>query len=321
VTGIPEEWRPPYGTESGLQIHHGSDSSEPCCVYSHFKKDLVVFTKWGTAIPPVTIILVGGWMDARRGFEAQRMRELRNGALAVSVFLFGMVPWRLTGAPGPGPMNLLAWHAGCWGLLVFMYAVWLHHKRYRIRGAERPAFGLMLIGLGVTGSQLFMYGRLQETASILIVSLASGVVLQRRAALTAFQAILLVTWGCLAIHVAGTAGMATWIFDVVLAVLFSFLLHHLLTRSVSALVRRIERQRKLLHSNAALVVELRQAMQNVQTLSGLIPICAHCKKIRNDEGFWEQVESYFRARSEAQFTHGICPECAEVMRDELKSLV
>ena len=46
-------------------------------------------------------------------------------------------------------------------------------------------------------------------------------------------------------------------------------------------------------------------------LSGLLPICAHCKKIRDDKGYWNRIENYIRDRSEAEFTHGICPECAE----------
>jgi two-component system, sensor histidine kinase and response regulator len=56
--------------------------------------------------------------------------------------------------------------------------------------------------------------------------------------------------------------------------------------------------------------DLTQALANIQTLSGLIPICAGCKKIRDDRGFWEQVESYLAKHSDAKFTHGICPECS-----------
>jgi sigma-B regulation protein RsbU (phosphoserine phosphatase) len=48
----------------------------------------------------------------------------------------------------------------------------------------------------------------------------------------------------------------------------------------------------------------------VRTLSGLIPICAACKRIRNDTGYWQQVETYFADRAGAEFTHGICPQCA-----------
>lgn len=60
-----------------------------------------------------------------------------------------------------------------------------------------------------------------------------------------------------------------------------------------------------------LIVELREAVDRVKTLSGLIPICMHCKNIRNDGGYWEQVETYVRAHSNAEFTHAICPECME----------
>jgi CheY-like chemotaxis protein len=59
--------------------------------------------------------------------------------------------------------------------------------------------------------------------------------------------------------------------------------------------------------------ELQNALKDIRTLSGFIPICASCKKVRDDEGFWSQVETYIADRSEAQFSHGICPEC----RDEL----
>lgn len=60
-----------------------------------------------------------------------------------------------------------------------------------------------------------------------------------------------------------------------------------------------------------LIVELKTALDKVKQLSGLLPICASCKKIRNDEGYWEQIESYIRDHSEAEFTHSICAECSE----------
>jgi CheY-like chemotaxis protein len=59
-----------------------------------------------------------------------------------------------------------------------------------------------------------------------------------------------------------------------------------------------------------LIAQLREALARVQTLSGLIPICASCKKIRDDQGFWRRVETYITEHSEAKFTHGLCPECA-----------
>jgi PAS domain-containing protein len=59
------------------------------------------------------------------------------------------------------------------------------------------------------------------------------------------------------------------------------------------------------------VTQLQNALDKIQELSGLIPICSHCKKIRDDQGFWDQVDTYISKHTEVQFTHGICPECAE----------
>jgi DNA-binding response OmpR family regulator len=58
-----------------------------------------------------------------------------------------------------------------------------------------------------------------------------------------------------------------------------------------------------------LIGELQTALAEIKTLSGIIPICARCKKIRDDQGFWNQVESYISSHSLAVFSHGICPEC------------
>jgi sigma-B regulation protein RsbU (phosphoserine phosphatase) len=71
--------------------------------------------------------------------------------------------------------------------------------------------------------------------------------------------------------------------------------------------RVIELQRSL----AQRVEELEQALARVKHLQGLLPICSYCKKIRNDRNYWQQVEAYITERSEAIFSHGICPECFE----------
>jgi hypothetical protein len=55
--------------------------------------------------------------------------------------------------------------------------------------------------------------------------------------------------------------------------------------------------------------ELEQALSEVNTLSGLLPMCSHCKKIRDDTGYWSSVEHYIGQRTGADFTHGICPDC------------
>jgi hypothetical protein len=58
-----------------------------------------------------------------------------------------------------------------------------------------------------------------------------------------------------------------------------------------------------------LIIDLQSALSEIKKLSGLLPICSYCKKIRDDEGYWQQIEAYIRDHSEADFTHGICMEC------------
>jgi len=65
-----------------------------------------------------------------------------------------------------------------------------------------------------------------------------------------------------------------------------------------------------------LVSELQQALAEVKTLSGMLPICSSCKKIRDDKGYWTQIEHYVQTRSDAVFTHGLCPDCLERIEAE-----
>ena len=63
--------------------------------------------------------------------------------------------------------------------------------------------------------------------------------------------------------------------------------------------------------------EREKALLTVKILSGLLPICASCKKIRDDKGYWNQIESYIKDHSEAEFSHGICPDCAKKLYPDL----
>ncbi len=60
--------------------------------------------------------------------------------------------------------------------------------------------------------------------------------------------------------------------------------------------------------------ELLQALNEIELLKGLLPICSYCKKIRDDQGYWEQIDTYFQKKSAIEFTHGICPDCVDAAR-------
>jgi len=65
-----------------------------------------------------------------------------------------------------------------------------------------------------------------------------------------------------------------------------------------------------------LIEDLQKALNEIKTLSGFIPICSSCKKIRDDHGYWEQIESYIKNHSNAEFTHSLCPDCVEKLYPE-----
>lgn len=78
----------------------------------------------------------------------------------------------------------------------------------------------------------------------------------------------------------------------------------------TALTREIEERRQVEVEREQLIVDLKEALAKVKVLSGMLPICASCKKIRDDQGYWNHIEAYIEHNSNALFSHGICPECA-----------
>ena len=80
-------------------------------------------------------------------------------------------------------------------------------------------------------------------------------------------------------------------------------------RDISAR-KQIEKERN------ALIQDLQRSLAEVKTLSGLLPICASCKKIRDDKGYWNQIEAYIHEHSDVTFSHGICPDCTQKLYPE-----
>jgi DNA-binding response OmpR family regulator len=85
-------------------------------------------------------------------------------------------------------------------------------------------------------------------------------------------------------------------------------------RAEDALREKEKQQEKL-------IADLQEALVEIKTLKGFIPICASCKKIRDDEGYWDQLEAYISKHTDAVFSHGLCPECAEQYRAEARKLL
>jgi len=82
-------------------------------------------------------------------------------------------------------------------------------------------------------------------------------------------------------------------------------------------IRDITEKKQVEEEREKLIAKLQETISQVKTLSGLLPICVSCKKIRDDEGYWNQIEAYLKNHSELEFSHSICPECAEKLYPEI----
>ena len=91
---------------------------------------------------------------------------------------------------------------------------------------------------------------------------------------------------------------------------------HALSRQVMA---QLELRRQLIERNF-LLTQLQDAVKEVKILSGVLPICANCKVIRNGQGEWVQLETFINDRSQAKFTHGICPSCQQEVFSQIAKL-
>jgi hypothetical protein len=91
-----------------------------------------------------------------------------------------------------------------------------------------------------------------------------------------------------------------------------------LARTTVALQLEIESRQQLANERNRLAAELDQALARIKDLTGTLPICASCKKVRDDRGKWNSIESYIKARSQTGFSHSICPDCEQRVYEELR---
>ncbi len=81
---------------------------------------------------------------------------------------------------------------------------------------------------------------------------------------------------------------------------------------ITVILNEITPRKKAQAEREAVIQKLEEALEKIQTMAGLIPICAGCKKVRKDSGYWEQIETYVTEHADVQFSHGMCPECVKV---------
>lgn len=101
---------------------------------------------------------------------------------------------------------------------------------------------------------------------------------------------------------------------------FGYILKPCESRELQICVEMALYKHRMEQEKESLILRLQEALANVKLLSGLLPICAYCKKVRDDNGYWTQVEQYVAEHSEATFDHAMCPTCYERLKSELDAL-
>ena len=91
-----------------------------------------------------------------------------------------------------------------------------------------------------------------------------------------------------------------------------------LQKKQELLLKQIAERLQVENEKEKLINELKQALENVEQLKGFLPICASCRKIRDDQGYWNQLEAYLGEHADLKFSHSICPECTKILYPNMK---
>ena len=255
------------------------------------------------------MVAVAGTWRTQSAVEGQSFQAHRTICLWLGHFyaLLALSRWLLN-PPGPTGRALLLNSLVSMGL--FYGAGLLIHPLVRWLGALEN-FGLLLVGVAL-GNAVFLAAWVPaeiQVANFIFIQVLAGVGFRStwRFALT--------QWLCVGLALfslwrwVGVQALGGNLFVLLSSLLLSTMIWKYLNHLLDALSQLREKDRLMLRQRVRLIRDLRASLAKVRTLKGLIPICSHCKRVRDDAGFWQQVEAYVRDRSEAQFSHGICPSC------------
>lgn len=252
--------------------------------------------------------------------ETQSFRTYRSICLWLGHFYALLIVWRWFFIAPPLLSRALSAEALV-AMLLFYGSGWLIKPLVaRLGGLEN--FGLMVVGFALCNN-VFLVAWLSgevQLVNFILVQVCTSVAFRSPWRFVLSQALCLGLAVFSIGHWVGPHVIAGDLFILLSGLLISSLIWVFLRRLLRSLSDLRMKDRLLLHQRTRLVRDLRKALANVRTLRGLIPICAHCRRVRDDEGFWQQVEAYVHERSEATFSHGICPECRVTVQAELDEL-
>lgn len=252
--------------------------------------------------------------------DTQLERAYRNACYGLGGFYALLTGWRLALGPSYGLTRALAWESATAAVLFLGTGGLVGPIRRGLGGLEN--LGLWLVALGLANNVFLVacFRTPDQVVNFILVQVCAGVAFRSRWRFWLVQAACLVLWAVSFRVWLGPGSLQDNLFVVISGALFGVIVWRFIGALLQSLARLRAKDRVLLRQRAQLVAELESALENVKTLHGLIPICSHCKRVRDDRGYWEQVETYIRDRSEATFSHGICPQCLGGLQSEMEDL-
>ncbi|MCE1203211.1 MAG: hypothetical protein LWW79_01190 [Holophagaceae bacterium] len=252
--------------------------------------------------------------------EAQSIRAHRSVCLWLGHYFVLLTLFRLLYSRPEALRRALALESLVALVLFYGAGLLIHRLVPRMGGLENV--GLLLLGLAL-GNNVFLMAWLPgdvQLVNFALVQVVAGVTLRSAWRFALAQCLCAGLALASLAHWVGPEFLAGSSFIILSSTLLSTLIWRYLNRLIAALSQLREKDRVILRQRTRLVRELRASLANIRTLRGLIPICAHCKRVRDDAGFWQQVEAYVHERSEAKFSHSICPSCMVDVADDFRRM-
>jgi hypothetical protein len=257
----------------------------------------------------------------QQNLERQVLQGYRIAALILGIFFSALVPYRLLAAQHQARGTLLAWQAAALALFCLVFALIAPWLRRHLGHAEN--LGLLLVATGLVNSLslLLILADPDQGANFMLILGIGGLFFLTRWRFLVVHISIFLIWLGGSWWILGFPNVLAWSFPVLGAFMVGLALHLFMGRILGSLKELQIRDQILLRHRARLISDLRDALERVKTLHGLIPMCSRCKKMRNDKGYWEQVESYLEEHSAATITHGLCPQCSKDLQNEFEELL
>lgn len=241
--------------------------------------------------------------------DAQFRAGLRWAAFLLAGFFLAITLHRLLVLPAGSSRGLLAAESALLTLAYGLTALLLPRARPGTPATEDAAVFMALGALANAAFLMVLLPQPIQTTNFILVQVGAALAIRSTRRLVLVQILALAGWVALFQRLPNPSAPDHWGFALASGLLLAAAFHLFMRATLARMKALALETGLLLRQRGRLIRDLRLSLDRVKTLRGLIPICAYCKKVRDDEGYWHAVEHYLAQETEARFTHGICPAC------------